>query len=101
MFGGFHVLVGLSIKLQPEKKGTVIWPSFGMFGGSMSSDCFDGFLDQITTGKERYSCLAIDCNVWRLFLRTEGYLRFGGNWLYIIFGRNVLEAAGWVVTARL
>ncbi len=29
----------------------------------MSSDCFGGFLDQITTGK-RYSCLAIGCNVW-------------------------------------
>ncbi len=37
----------------------------------------------------------------RLFLRTEGYLRFSGNRLYIIFGRNVLEAANWVVTARL
>ncbi len=37
----------------------------------------------------------------RLFLRTEGYLRFGGNWLYIVFGRNVLEAADWVVMARL
>jgi hypothetical protein len=23
-----------------------------MFGGSMSSDCFGGFLDQITTGKK-------------------------------------------------
>ncbi len=37
----------------------------------------------------------------RLFLQTEGYLRCGGNWLYIIFGQNVLEAANWVVTARL
>jgi hypothetical protein len=37
----------------------------------------------------------------RIFLRTEGYLRFGGNWLYIIFEQNVLEAADWVVTARL
>jgi hypothetical protein len=37
----------------------------------------------------------------RLFLQTEGYLRFGGNWLYIIFGWNVLEAAGWVVMAGL
>jgi hypothetical protein len=51
MFERFHVLVGLLIKLQPEKKGTLIWPSFGMFGGSMSSDCFDGFLNQNTTGK--------------------------------------------------
>jgi hypothetical protein len=37
----------------------------------------------------------------RLFLRTEGYLRFGGNWLYIIFGQNVLEADNRVVMARL
>jgi hypothetical protein len=40
------------IKLRPEKKGTVLWPSVGMFGDSMSSDCFGGFLDQITTGKK-------------------------------------------------
>ncbi len=39
------------IKLQPEKKGTVVLPSVRMFGGSMSSECFGGFLDQITTGK--------------------------------------------------
>jgi hypothetical protein len=39
------------IKFIPEKKGTVIWPSVRMFGGSMSSDCFGGFLDQITPGK--------------------------------------------------
>ncbi len=51
MFRGFHVLVGLSIKLQP-KKGTIVWPSVGMFGGSMSSVFFGGFLDQITTGKK-------------------------------------------------
>jgi hypothetical protein len=44
--------VPLSIKLRPKKKGTVVWPWVGMFGGSMSSDCFGGFLDQITTGKK-------------------------------------------------
>ncbi len=44
--------VPLSIKLRPERKGTVIWPSVRMFGGSMSSDCFGGFLNQITTGKK-------------------------------------------------
>jgi hypothetical protein len=54
--------VPLSIKLRPEK-GTVSRPLVRMFGGSMSLDCFGGLLDQITTGK-RYSCLAIDCNVW-------------------------------------
>jgi hypothetical protein len=36
------------------KKDTVVWPMVGMFGGSMSSDCLGGFLDQITTGKNRY-----------------------------------------------
>jgi hypothetical protein len=35
-----------------QKKGTVVWLSVGMFGGSMSSDCFGGFLDQITTRKK-------------------------------------------------
>ncbi len=43
--------VPLSIKLRPKKKGTVIWPLVRMFGGSMSSECFGGFLDQITTRK--------------------------------------------------
>jgi hypothetical protein len=42
-----------------RKKGTVVWPSVRMFGGSMSSDCFGGFLDQITAGKKGYSRLAI------------------------------------------
>ncbi len=41
-----------SIKLRPEKKGTVVWPSVRMFGESMSLDCFGGFLDQITTKKK-------------------------------------------------
>jgi hypothetical protein len=54
MFGGFHVLAGSLIKLRPEKQGIVIWPSVGMIGGSMSLDCFGGFLDQIITGKNRY-----------------------------------------------
>jgi hypothetical protein len=35
-----------------RKKGTVVWPSVRMFGGSMSSDCFGGFLDQIMTRKK-------------------------------------------------
>jgi hypothetical protein len=37
----------------------------------------------------------------RLFLKTKGYLRFGGKWLYIIFEWNIFEAADWVVMARL
>jgi hypothetical protein len=45
--------VPLSIKLQPKKKkGTILWPLVRMFWGSMSSDCFGGFLDQITMGKK-------------------------------------------------
>ncbi len=44
--------VPLSIKLRLEKKGTVVWPLVGMSGGSISSDCFGGFLDQNTTGKK-------------------------------------------------
>jgi hypothetical protein len=45
--------VPLLIKLPPEKtKGTVIWPLVGMFGGSISLDCFGGFLDQIMTAKK-------------------------------------------------
>jgi hypothetical protein len=39
-------------QITTEKKGTVVWPSVGMFGGSISWDCFGGFLDQITTGKK-------------------------------------------------
>ncbi len=61
------VLAGSSIKLQQEKKGTVIWPLVAM------SDCFGGFvamffgrfLNQITNydQKKRYSCLAIGWSV--------------------------------------
>jgi hypothetical protein len=40
------------IKLPLENKGTVVWPSVGMFGGSMTLDCFGGFLNQITTRKK-------------------------------------------------
>ncbi len=39
-------------QITTEKKGTVIWPLVGIFGGSMSLDCFGGFLDQITTRKK-------------------------------------------------
>ncbi len=55
-------------QITTRKKGTVIWPPVGMFGGSISSDCFGGFLAQITSGK-KYSRLAIGCNVglfWRV-----------------------------------
>ncbi len=44
------------IKLQPEKKGTVVWPLVAMFGGfhelrlffGFVAMFFGGFLDQIT-----------------------------------------------------
>ncbi len=63
--------------------------------------------DLAGTGTTLFSCglfwmEAADLVVMdRIFFRTEGYLRFGGNWLYISFGRSVLEAADWVVMARL
>ncbi len=44
------VLAGSLIKLQPEKKGTVAWPSVAMsdcFGGFVAM-FFGGFLNQIT-----------------------------------------------------
>ncbi len=41
-FGGFVD------QITTKKKGTVVWRSVGMFGGSMSLDCLGGFLDQIT-----------------------------------------------------
>jgi hypothetical protein len=65
--------VPLLIKLQLEKKGTVVWSLVEMFGGSISSDCYGGFLDQITTEKKRYSRLAIGCNVG-LFWRVRCYV---------------------------
>ncbi len=38
-------------QITTRKKGTVVWPLVIMFGGSMSSECFGGFLNQITTRK--------------------------------------------------
>jgi hypothetical protein len=52
-------------QITTGKKGTVVWPSVGMFGGSISSDCFGGFLDQVMTGKKgtvvRPSVAMSDC----------------------------------------
>ncbi len=61
------VSAGSLIKLRPEKKGTVVWPSVAMldcFGGFVAM-FFGGFLDQITNydQKKRYSRLAIGWNV--------------------------------------
>ncbi len=46
-FGGF-----LRQSNYDRKKGTVVWPLVRMFGGSMITDCFGGFLNQITTRKK-------------------------------------------------
>jgi hypothetical protein len=46
-FGGF-----LRQSNYNWKKGTVVWLLVGIFGGSMSSDCFSRFLNQITTGRQ-------------------------------------------------
>jgi hypothetical protein len=47
-------------QITTKKNGTVVWPSVGMFGGSISLDCFGGFLHQITIGKKgtdhRWQC---------------------------------------------
>jgi hypothetical protein len=72
MFGWFHVLVGSLIKSQPEK-GKVIWPLVGMFGGSMSSDCFGGFLNQITTKKK-------GTVIWPLVAMFGGFHELGLFW---------------------
>ncbi len=52
-------------QITTKKKGTVVWPFVGMFGGSMSLDCFGGFLDQITTRKKGTA-------VWPLVLMFGG-----------------------------
>jgi hypothetical protein len=56
-----------------QKKGTVVWPLVGMFGGSMSSDCFGGFLDQITTKKK-------GTVVWPLVAMFGGFHELGLFW---------------------
>ncbi len=55
------------------KKGTVIWPSVGMFGGSMSSDCFGRFLDQIATRKK-------GTVIWPLVAMFGGFHELGLFW---------------------
>ncbi len=74
VFGGF-----LRQSIYDQKKRTVVWPSVGMFGGSMSLDCFGGFHNQITTEKKLYSRLAISCNVG-LFWRVRPYVFWQVPW---------------------
>jgi hypothetical protein len=57
------------------KKGTVVWPSVGMFRGSISSDCSGGFLDQITTGKK-------GTVLWPLVAMSDWF----GGFVAMIFG---------------
>jgi hypothetical protein len=59
-----------------KKKLTVVWPLVRMFGGSISLDCFGGFLNQITTGKKvqssghRLQCLGGQFHELGLFWRV-------------------------------
>jgi hypothetical protein len=63
-------------QITTENKSTVVWLSVGMFGGSMSSDCFGGFLDQITTGKKvQSSGHRLQC---RIILAGFSLCFFGG-----------------------
>jgi hypothetical protein len=56
-------------------------PSVGMFGGSMSSDCFGGFLDQITAKKK-------GTVVWPLVAMFGGFHELGLFWWvrHYVFG---------------
>jgi hypothetical protein len=60
--------MGSLIKLQTEKKSTVVWPLVAMLDcyGKFVAMFFGGFLDQTTNydRKKRYSCLAIGWNVY-------------------------------------
>jgi hypothetical protein len=62
-------------QITTGKKGTVIWPLVGMFGGSISSDCFGGFLDQIRTGKK-------GAVVWPLVAMSDCF----GGFIAMFFG---------------
>ncbi len=70
-------------QIMTGKQGAVVWPSVGMFGGSISLDCFGGFLNQIRAGKKGYSHLAIGCNVWGVSsMRTDCF----GGFIAMFFG---------------
>ncbi len=81
------VLVCSSIKLRPEKKGTVVWPSVAMsdcFGGFVAM-YFGGFLDQITNyGRKKIGTVIwlayTICNTHNiLFLLVCLYLKRGNK----------------------
>jgi hypothetical protein len=89
-------------QIMTGKKGTVIWPSVGMFGGSMSLDYFDGFLDQTTTGKK-------GTVVWPSVAMSDCF----GGFVAMFFGRFLDQitnidwkkrysclAIGWNVTSK-
>ncbi len=57
------------IQIMTKKKGTVVWLLVGMFGSSMSSDCFGRFLDQDTTRKK-------GTVVWPLVAISDCFGRF-------------------------
>ncbi len=67
-FGKINICLGGSMfwwvrqSNYDREKGSFVWPSVGMFGGSMSLECFGRFLNQITTGKKvQLSGLWLQC----------------------------------------
>ncbi len=51
-------------QMTTGNKSTVVWLSVGMSGGSMSLDCFSGFLYLITTGKKvQLSGYQLQCRI--------------------------------------
>jgi hypothetical protein len=71
----FFLVGSFVYQITTGKKGTVVWPSVGMFGGSMSSDCFGRFLDQITTRKKGTA-------VWPLVAMSDCF----GGFVAVFFG---------------
>ncbi len=65
-------------QITTGKKGTVVWLLVGMFGGSISLDCFGGFLDQITNRKKGTvawpSVAMLDCFGGFLAMFCGGFL---------------------------
>jgi hypothetical protein len=80
------------------KKCTVVWPSVGVFGGSMSSDCFGGLIDQITT-KKKGTVVWPSVGMFRRFhelellikLRLKKKVQSSGRWLEYLGGSMSLD----------
>ncbi len=89
-------------QITTGKIGTVIWLLVGMFGGSMSLDCFGGFLDQIMTGKKVQS--SGHWLQWRIVLAGLLLCFLAGSLikLQITTGKKRYSrlAIGWKVTSK-